>query len=262
MSISLSVPGKVLLHETQFHLLRGKKYGLVGANGIGKTSLLKAILSGEIKVQDHIDIRYVDQESTNQTDSKSIFELVRASNRRRVELEKLLEDTGDLDIYQQLADFDDEEAKIKRILRLLGFSQKQFGLPLEQFSGGWRMRVSLACALYSDSHLMLLDEPSNHLDLETKIGLIELLSKSKSTQIIVSHDPDLLSMVDEIIWLIDKTLVYYKGNYDYFKRRREEESRIASQEWKKVLKITNKLKTIPEREKMLQNNVQYRPRYI
>ena len=114
-------------------------------------------------------------------------------------------------------------ARAARILAGLGFDHEAQQRPLSSFSGGWRMRVALAGTLFSNPDLLILDEPSNHLDIEAMIWLTEHLKKFRKTVLMVSHDRDLLNDVcDRIVHIDQQKLVTYQGNYDRFERTRAE----------------------------------------
>ena len=108
---------------------------------------------------------------------------------------------------------------VRKILFGLGFSIEEQDNPTKSFSGGWRMRISLARALYLKPTLLLLDEPSNHLDLNACIWLTEYLSNWDNTLLVISHNLDFLDSICTDIMNIERNkLCYYKGNYNSFKR--------------------------------------------
>ena len=112
-------------------------------------------------------------------------------------------------------------ARASRILAGLGFPEEQQHQPLDSFSGGWRMRVALAALLFSEPELLLLDEPSNHLDLEAAVWLELFLRSYRGSLIVVSHERDLLNnVVDYILHLERGGLTLYPGNYHAFVRQR------------------------------------------
>ena len=114
-------------------------------------------------------------------------------------------------------------ARAASILNGLGFDNEAQARPCGEFSGGWRMRVALAGTLFSDPDLLILDEPSNHLDLEAQLWLTEHLKRFRNTLLMVSHDRDLLNDVcDHIVHIDQQKLVPYTGNYDFFERTRAE----------------------------------------
>src|SRR5260370_13543958 len=114
-------------------------------------------------------------------------------------------------------------ARAASILHGLGFDNDAQARPCGEFSGGWRMRVALAGTLFSNPDLLILDEPSNHLDLEAMLWVTEHLRRFRHTLLMVSHDRDLLNDVcDHIVHIDQQKLVTYNGNYDRFDRTRAE----------------------------------------
>jgi ATP-binding cassette subfamily F protein 3 len=138
-----------------------------------------------------------------------------------LETETDLERLGAIQFELEAIDSFTAEARAGKILAGLGFSEYAQQQPLNHFSGGWRMRVALASVLYNKPDLMLLDEPSNHLDLETTFWLIDYLKKDPCALILISHDKYILNeVVQKIVHLHSKTLTSYTGNYDTFSETR------------------------------------------
>ena len=114
-------------------------------------------------------------------------------------------------------------ARASRILVGLGFDEEAQHRPLDSYSGGWRMRVALAALLFSQPDLLLLDEPSNHLDLEATMWLESFLKTYRATIVVISHERDLLNnVVDNILHLEQGKITLYPGGYDDFERQRAE----------------------------------------
>jgi ATP-binding cassette subfamily F protein 3 len=129
------------------------------------------------------------------------------------------------DIHDRLLAIDaySAPARAGRILLGLGFDEQMQGLPLDSYSGGWKMRVALAALLFSSPDVLLLDEPSNHLDLEATLWLENFLKSYSGTLIVISHERDLLNnVVDSILHLERGKISLYAGNYDGFERQRAE----------------------------------------
>uniref|UniRef100_A0A803L282 ABC transporter domain-containing protein n=1 Tax=Chenopodium quinoa TaxID=63459 RepID=A0A803L282_CHEQI len=208
-NFSVSARGKELLKNTSIKISHGKRYGLIGPNGMGKSTLLKLLAWRKVPVPKNIDVLLVEQEIIG--DDRSALEAVVSAN------EELL----------NLLDADAAEAQASKILAGLGFTKDMQERPTKSFSGGWRMRISLARALFMQPTLLLLDEPTNHLDLRAVLWLEEYLCRWKKTLIVVSHDRDFLNTVcNEIIHLHDMKLQLYRGNFDdfesgYEQRRKE-----------------------------------------
>ncbi|KFD49887.1 hypothetical protein M513_09216 [Trichuris suis] len=195
---------------------------------MGKTTLLKHIANRKLDIPANIDVLYCEQEI--EVDEKSPVEVVLRADTKRLELmerEKQLMDRvtdGDLLANEELQQVSDElrardadaaEPKARRILAGLGFSEEMQMRPSNQFSGGWRMRISLARALFLEPTLLMLDEPTNHLDLNAVIWLDNYLQGWKKTLLVVSHDQSFLdSICTDVIQLETQKLFYYKGNYN------------------------------------------------
>ncbi|KAL0355760.1 UNVERIFIED_CONTAM: ABC transporter F family member 4 [Sesamum radiatum] len=220
-NFSVSARGKELLKNASVKISHGKRYGLVGPNGMGKSTLLKLLAWRKIPVPKNIDVLLVEQEVVG--DNRSALEAVVSANE---ELIKLRQEVAALQDSSAVST-DAAEAQASKILAGLGFTKDMQGRPTKSFSGGWRMRISLARALFVQPTLLLLDEPTNHLDLRAVLWLEEYLCRWKKTLVVVSHDRDFLNTVcNEIIHLHDMKLHFYRGNFDdfesgYEQRRKE-----------------------------------------
>ena len=224
-SASVAIPG-------------GTKVGLIGRNGVGKSTLFKLILgdlvplSGEILLPKTARIGSVDQE--HPATPVSLLDTILAADTRREALNAALETAAPeelADIYQELnaIDADRAPARAAEILSGLGFANADLDRPMAEFSGGWRMRVALAAALFAEPDLLLLDEPTNYLDLEGALWLEARLKKYPHTALIVSHDRELLNnSVDAILHLSQGKLELYTGGYNDFETRRAEKSRLQA----------------------------------
>lgn len=236
----------VVLENTKLVVQYGQHYGLIGKNGIGKTSLLNAIASRQLLIPEALDIIYVRQEEPES--NTTVLDTLLASNvklyaqnKRMEELEVLVSnDNVDDDLlaeYDQLSSdlgYEYEAAKVRaqKILFGLGFDDKEQGLPVSIFSGGWRMRISLAKTLFMTPTLLILDEPTNHLDLHANIWLTEYLKSYPKTIILVSHDKFFIDEVCTIIIHINnKKLKYYIGNHDKFQKQFEIDRLKQQKDW-------------------------------
>mmetsp|Transcript_20870 Transcript_20870/g.30900 ORF Transcript_20870/g.30900 Transcript_20870/m.30900 type:complete len:1078 (-) Transcript_20870:3728-6961(-) len=257
-NFSISAAGKVLFKDASLMIAKGRRYGLVGPNGKGKSTLLKMIASGDLKIPPRIDFLYVEQEVVAD-DTPAVEAVLRADTKRWAlmeEEEALMKgiDAGDetvtnLDrlqvVTEELANMgaDSAEAKARRILFGLGFDMDMQVKPTKMFSGGWRMRISLARALFIEPTLLMLDEPTNHLDLNAVIWLDDYLQRWKKTLLVVSHDQDFLnSVTQEILHIEDLKLVSYKGNYDSFKKAEATRFQQQVKAWEKQEKRLRELK--------------------
>jgi ATP-binding cassette subfamily F protein 3 len=216
----------------------GAKVGLVGRNGIGKSTLFKLIQgqlaaqSGDILLPKAARIGSVDQE--HPATPVTLLDTILAADHRREELNAALETAEPEDmaeIYERLnaIDADLAPSRAAEILSGLGFSNADLERPMAEFSGGWRMRVALAAALFAEPDLLLLDEPTNYLDLEGALWLEARLKKYPNTALIVSHDRELLNnSVDAILHLSQGKLELYAGGYNDFETRRAEKNRLQT----------------------------------
>jgi ATP-binding cassette subfamily F protein 3 len=231
--LTYRIEGRLLFDQATVAIPDGARVGLVGRNGSGKSTLLRLILgeiapdAGSITVRKGARIGTVAQEAPG--GEESLLDVVLAADAERARLLREAEETTDPhrigEIHTRLADIDAHAAPARaaRILAGLGFSERQMHAPCAALSGGWRMRVALAAALFARPDLLLLDEPSNYLDLEGVLWLKQFLRTYPHTVIIVSHDRELLDeSVNAIVHLSKGKLEYYSGNFETFMRVRAE----------------------------------------
>lgn len=199
---------KVLMDGATAHLRPSTRVGLVGPNGVGKTTLFRMILGeespdeGSIRKRPRLRIGYLPQELETIT-GKTVL------------------DAAHRDLYP--------EHEAERILMGLGFTEADFSRPIENLSGGYRMRVALAHLLLSDPDVLMLDEPTNHLDKPTQAWFENFLLNSKLTLLVISHDTRFLDRIATHIWEIrDRRIEEYRGNYTKFREMRA--ARDAQQE--------------------------------
>ena len=236
--ITVRLGGRAILDRATATIPPRGKVGLIGRNGAGKSTLVKAIIGelepdeGEIEMPRRTRLGYIAQEAPSGTATP--FETVLAADIERTELlaeSEICHDPHRLgDVHDRLLAIDaySAPARAARILIGLGFDEEMQGQPLDTFSGGWKMRVALASLLFSSPDVLLLDEPSNHLDLEATLWLENFLKAYPGTLIVISHERDLLNnVVDHILHLQGGKLTLYPGGYDSFERQRAE--RLAQQ---------------------------------
>lgn len=233
---------KVLLDQAALSLAPGRRVGLIGKNGSGKSSLF-ALLKGEItadkgdvSIPKHWKTAAVAQE-TPALDISALDYVLQGDGELQLfqtalqEAEAKNDGMKQAEYHAKLEEIDaySAPARAAKLLSGLGFSQEEHGRPVKSFSGGWRMRLNLAQALMCRADLLLLDEPTNHLDLETVLWLENHLSGLPCTQIIISHDRDFLNATTtQTVELSEQKLTLYGGNYDFYQAERAR--RLAQQQ--------------------------------
>ena len=231
--ITVRLGGRTILDGASAALPPGSRVGLIGRNGAGKSTLVR-VIAGQLEADDGAcempkgaRLGYIAQEAPDGTATP--FETVLAADLERAELMERSETEGDPeklgDIYERLIAIDayTAPARASSILQGLGFDEAMQGRPLSSYSGGWKMRVALAALLFSAPDVLLLDEPSNHLDLEAVMWLEDFLQSYRATILLVSHERDFLNnVVDHILHLQNGKVTLYPGGYDSFERQRAE----------------------------------------
>ncbi|KAK6463561.1 ATP-binding cassette protein [Scheffersomyces coipomensis] len=232
-SVSLLFHGKVLLQDCIFELNYGRRYGLLGENGCGKSTFLKSLAAREYPIPEHIDI-YLLNEPAEPTSFSALEYVVREAEHEMKRLEDLVEDiiiqegpeSPSLEpLYEKIDEMDPStfEARAAVILTGLGFNPITIKKQTKDMSGGWRMRVALAKALFVKPTLLLLDDPTAHLDLAACVWLEEYLKRFDRILILVSHSQDFLNGVcSNMIDMRQKQLMFFGGNYDSYVKTRSE----------------------------------------
>ncbi len=236
---------KILFNDISFHLRPQERVGLVGENGTGKTTLMKVILgrsgldSGNIVIRKGSRVAMLEQEL--EVSQESVLHKVVFGDPHFKKIKESLEKIqNDETLHQknpegwsrQLGDLQHEferlggyerEANAQAILTGLGFKLDQLGQPLENFSGGWRMRAELARILLQNPDVLLLDEPTNHLDLKSVIWLESFLKNFEGSILLISHDRKFLnSLVGRIVEIDRGKLSIFPGNYDAYETLKAE----------------------------------------
>lgn len=244
-NITVQIASKFLLENASAQISDGQKIGIIGRNGCGKTTLFKVLKgeyevnSGEVFCPSNRKKAFVEQEIKAEELKKPILKYVLEKDKQLTEL-RCLEKTAKPEelpeIMEQLRllEAGAAEAHTAEILTGLGFNQEDFIRPVNDFSGGWQMRLNLAGALFQKSDMLFLDEPTNHLDLEAIIWLEDYLCKYRGTVLLISHDRDFLNHIcDSIIHFEGNKLVQYAGNYDNFSRQYTQKIETADKQQKK-----------------------------
>jgi ATP-binding cassette subfamily F protein 3 len=232
-AITVRLGGRTILDRATAAIPPGARVGLIGRNGAGKSTLMKVMIGqldpdgGEIEMPKKTRLGYIAQEAPNGTATP--FETVLAADKERAALMDEAEHCEDPDrigdLHERLLAIDawGAPAKASRILLGLGFDEDMQAQPLDSYSGGWKMRVALGALLFSEPDVLLLDEPSNHLDLEATLWLENYLKNYPGTLVVISHERDLLNnVVDIILHLEGGKVTLYTGGYDSFERQRAE----------------------------------------
>ncbi len=236
---------RLLIDSASVALPNGARCGLVGRNGCGKSTLFRLLLgeiapeSGTFSLPRGARMGHVAQEAPG--GPVSLLDYVLAADTERSSLLAESETATDpariAEIQIRLADIGAHAAPARAasILSGLGFSHADQARPCSDFSGGWRMRVSLAAMLFLEPDLLLLDEPTNYLDIEGAIWLKSHLRRYPHTLLVVSHDKEFLDSVCDAILHLDRgKMTFYRGNYSLFARQRAEKAMLAEKEADKV----------------------------
>ncbi|MBC7659855.1 MAG: ABC-F family ATP-binding cassette domain-containing protein [Chitinophagaceae bacterium] len=253
--------GSRILYENASFLIReGDRIGLVGPNGAGKTTIFRLIVgedhadSGQIIVQPNTVIGYFSQDVGEMRGCTALEQVIASSGKTAelgtfiAEVEEqlasgatntldpeafnaLMERYGDAQMEYQQRDGYDLESRAQAVLTGLGIGPDDYNRPVEQFSGGWKMRIALAGILTLQPDVLLMDEPTNHLDIETILWLEEWLQSYKGAIVMTSHDREFMNrLVGRIVEIAHRQVTVYNGNYEYYLKERElrREQQIAA----------------------------------
>lgn len=232
-SVSLLFHGKVLIQDSALELNYGRRYGLLGENGCGKSTFLKALAAREFPIPEAIDVYLLDEPAENSEYSALQYVVREAENElKRLEesVEQIIVDEGPESdyleaLYERMDSLDPDtfETRAAVILIGLGFNKDTILKKTKDMSGGWKMRVALAKALFVKPTLLLLDDPTAHLDLEACVWLEEYLKRFDRTLVLISHSQDFLNGVcTNMIDMRLQKLTAYGGNYDSYAKTRSE----------------------------------------
>jgi len=246
-NFDMSFGEKQLLTAADLVMVPERRYGLIGRNGLGKSTLMRLLASRNLEIPSHIRILHVEQEVVGD-DTPALQSVLEADEVR----ESLLKEEKELnakvetattttdasqrlsEIYAELQQIEADKAPARAasILNGLGFTPPMQQKMTKEYSGGWRMRLALARALFSQPDLLLLDEPTNMLDVRAILWLENYLQSWKTTLLVVSHDREFLnSIATDIVHLHSKRLDAYKGNYENFLKTRTERQKCQQKEY-------------------------------
>ncbi|MFC6100905.1 ABC-F family ATP-binding cassette domain-containing protein [Olivibacter domesticus] len=254
-NLTFEIGARALYDEANWHIKPGDKVGLIGANGTGKTTLLRMIVgeytptSGTISMAKDIKIGYLNQDLLSYESEKSILhvamEAFERQNQLHTEIENLLkkmETDYSEELINKLSDKQSEfealdgysiEYRAHEILAGLGFDDEQQTRKLSEFSGGWRMRVMLARILLQAPDILLLDEPTNHLDLPSIKWLETYLQAFEGAIVIVSHDRYFLDrVINKTVESRKGKLTLYAGNYSFYLEEKALRNEIQAGQFK------------------------------
>ncbi len=257
--IGLEFGAEEVFSGLSFNINNGDRVALVGVNGAGKTSLLRILCdeisptSGTVGKAGGLRIGYLPQQISEFPEG-GLLEAVCAGSgevaealSREAELHARLEEEGQIDrqTARELTKVQDRihssggyslQSRAEAVLSGLGFSREDFEKPLEDFSGGWKMRAMLGTILLGNPDLLLLDEPTNHLDLDARLWLEEFLLRFKGAVWIISHDPAFLDrVINRVVELEFGELNSWGGNYSFYVEEKLRHNELLEKEAKKVL---------------------------
>src|SRR5712672_3613514 len=245
-NVSKQVGHQILFIEASATLQKGEKIGLVGPNGAGKTTLFRMIAGeelpdeGQVAVDRGISIGYFSQDVGEMSGRSAVAEVMdgagpvsivagelklleaaMADPEQEAEMEDIIARYGEVQARFEELDGYALEGRAREALAGLGFNQEMMEGDVGALSGGWKMRVALARILLMRPDVMLLDEPSNHLDLESLIWLEAFLKGYEGGLLMTSHDREFMNrIVTKVVEIDGGVLTTYSGNYEFYERQR------------------------------------------
>lgn len=278
-NIDVSFGSNRILAGADLTMAHGRRYGLIGRNGIGKSTLLRNLALREVPIPTHISVLYVEQEIAGD-ETTALDSVLRADvwrhklmteeaeiNDKLEKLEQQSADQGEAEAVRLSSEKDDLSARLGEIqknlldmeaetgparasslLAGLGFDDEDQKKPTKSFSGGWRMRLALARALFVQPDLLMLDEPSNMLDLNAIAWLEDYLQTWPGTLLVVSHDRAFLDNVaQDIIHQHSQRLDYYKGNFTQFYATKTDRAKNLKKEYDAQMQYRQHLQAFIDR---------------
>lgn len=240
--------GETLYSDVNFQINPGEKVGLVGPNGSGKTTLFRMIIgeeradSGQISFPDKLRLAYFSQ-NVGEMKGQSALDIVLSGDEKIAtlqeelssyevklcdpeldpdEMNRILEKMGDAQTEFEKRGGYDLQTRAEEVLTGLGISPEEHSKMIEEFSGGWKMRIALARVLVMRPDLIIMDEPTNYLDMETILWLEEWLQSFEGAIFMTTHDRDFMNNVcKKIVEVAHSQVTVYSGNYDFYEKERE-----------------------------------------
>ena len=272
-NLSKTFVERKLFENISFHLEKGDKVGLIGANGVGKTTLFKIITGqlepsgGGVSKEKNLTFGYMEQHSCSTPDRTvynellSVFEPIIKDEKRLDEIAFLIENNiGNTDelVAEQFKIRERFEmlggltyvSRTRAALNGLGFTDDEFYMPTERLSGGQRSKLSLAKLLLSGADILLLDEPTNHLDISAVNWLESFVKEYRGTVLVVSHDRYFLdSVTNKTLEIEHGKSQMYIGNYSVFMEKKRKQQEIIIQQYENQIKEISRIEGIVEQQK-------------
>ncbi|MBK8621496.1 MAG: ABC-F family ATP-binding cassette domain-containing protein [Saprospiraceae bacterium] len=273
--LTVEFSGKTLFSDISFFINENDKIALMGKNGAGKSTMMKIIAGaqkptrGNVRAPKDAVIAYLPQHLLTEDEStvfeeaskafQHVFEMRDQMEKYNKELEtrtdyesddymKLIEKVSELGEKYYALDDVNFDAEVEKTLFGLGFLREDFNRPTSEFSGGWRMRIELAKILLKKPDLILLDEPTNHIDIESVIWLEDFLVNKAKAVMVISHDKAFIDNITNRTIEVTMGKIYdYKANYTHYLQLREDRRAHQIKAYKEQQKVIAESKTFIER---------------
>lgn len=268
-NISIHFTGENLFENVNLKINKNDRFALVGSNGSGKTTLLNIIAKnyspseGKVIFPKNFSIGFLQQEFYNSSNN-DLFSEAKSAMKKIIFLEEeeriihkqlesckddyqqnaLLHQLSEIHLKKEMNDYFTHESRIEKTLMGMGFTESDFMRKVNEFSGGWRMRIELCKILLADHDLLIMDEPTNHLDIDSQEWLVNYLKDYKGALILVSHDRMFLNqLTDKTIEIYNKKLTVFNGNYSKYlelKIQRDEQLKAQQKNLERLIKEKEK----------------------